>query len=86
MFGRHQEVLSYLPQVIKEKPASKLPCLGDEIRDQLSTIVPENIINCGICTTLSKVIDEKNRFMKSIKYAENDLYWLCIESGRNVEL
>ncbi|HEX8270337.1 MAG TPA: acyl-CoA carboxylase subunit beta [Flavobacterium sp.] len=80
-----KRLLSYLPQSNKEVP-EKLPFqLGDEIRDQLNTIIPDNPNKpYDMHEVINGIIDEESFYEIHKNFAENIIVGFARLGGRSI--
>jgi propionyl-CoA carboxylase beta chain len=80
-----KQLLSYLPQSNKEKPASLPFVLKDEIRDSLSSIVPDNPNKpYDMHQVIEGIIDEDSFYEIHKDYAENIIVGFARLGGKSI--
>jgi propionyl-CoA carboxylase beta chain len=80
-----KKLLSYLPQSNREKPASLPYELGDEVRDELSDIIPDNTNKpYDMHNVINGIIDEESFYEIHKDYAENIIVGFARLAGRSI--
>ena len=80
-----KRLLSYLPQSNKEIPANLPFELGDELREQLTTIIPDNPNKpYDMHAVIGGIIDEDSFYEIHKNYAENILVGFARLGGRSI--
>ena len=85
MFGRHQKLLSYMPQNNRET-TPKLPYeTNDEVREKLDTLVPDNANKpYDMHDVIDNIIDEDSFFEIHKDFAENIIVGFARLGGRSI--
>ncbi|WP_019668566.1 acyl-CoA carboxylase subunit beta [Eudoraea adriatica] len=80
-----KKLLSYLPQSNREKPASLPYELGDEVRDELTDIIPENTNKpYDMHDVINGIIDKDSFYEIHENYAENIIVGFARLAGRSI--
>jgi len=80
-----RKLLSYLPQSNREKPVSLHYELGDEVRDELSDIIPDNTNKpYDMHDVINGIIDEETFYEIHEDYAENIIVGFARLAGRSI--
>jgi len=80
-----KKLLSYLPQSNREKPESLAYELGDEVRDELSSIIPDNANKpYDMHDVINGIIDEESFYEIHEDYAENIIVGFARLAGRSI--
>ncbi|MEY3126090.1 MAG: hypothetical protein RL273_200, partial [Bacteroidota bacterium] len=80
-----KRLLSYLPQSNKETPRNLAYELNDEVREQLSNIIPDNPNKpYDMHSVIAGIIDEDSFFEIHKNYAENILVGFARLGGRSI--
>ncbi|MGB5610255.1 acyl-CoA carboxylase subunit beta [Eudoraea sp.] len=80
-----KKLLSYLPQSNREKPVSLAYDLGDEVRDELSDIIPDNTNKpYDMHDVINGIIDEESFYEIHKDYAENIIVGFARLAGRSI--
>ncbi|WP_297692492.1 acyl-CoA carboxylase subunit beta [uncultured Eudoraea sp.] len=80
-----KKLLSYLPQSNREKPASLPYELGDEIRDELTDIIPDNTNKpYDMHDVINGIIDKDSFYEIHENYAENIIVGFARLAGRSI--
>lgn len=80
-----KKLLSYLPQSNREKPASLPYELGDEIRDELTDIIPDNTNKpYDMHDVIIGIIDKDSFYEIHENYAENIIVGFARLAGRSI--
>ena len=80
-----KKLLSYLPQSNKETPRNLAYELNDEVREQLSNIIPDNPNKpYDMHSVIAGIIDEDSFFEIHKNYAENILVGFARLGGRSI--
>jgi len=80
-----KKLLDYLPQNNREKPRS-LPCeLGDEVREQLRNLVPDNANKpYDMHDVINGIVDDDSFYEIHREYAENIIVGFARLGGRSI--
>jgi propionyl-CoA carboxylase beta chain len=80
-----KKLLSYLPQSNREKPANLLYELGDEVREELTGIIPDNPNKpYDMHDVINGIIDEDSFYEIHRDYAENIIVGFARLGGRSI--
>lgn len=80
-----KKLLSYLPQSNREKPASLPYELGDEIREELTDIIPDNTNKpYDMHDVINGIIDKDSFYEIHENYAENIIVGFARLAGRSI--
>ena len=80
-----KKLLSYLPQSNREKPVSIPYELGDEVRDELSDIIPDNTNKpYDMHDVINGIIDKESFYEIHENYAENIIVGFARLAGRSI--
>ncbi|PHI20866.1 methylmalonyl-CoA carboxyltransferase [Lewinellaceae bacterium SD302] len=80
-----KQLLSYLPQSNREKPATLPYTLGDEVREQLESIVPESANQpYDMRDVINGIIDEESFFEIHENYADNIVVGFARLAGQSI--
>jgi len=80
-----KKLLNYLPQSNREKPESLAYELGDEVRDELSSIIPDNANKpYDMHDVINGIIDEESFYEIHEDYAENIIVGFARLAGRSI--
>ncbi|MEP0132133.1 MAG: acyl-CoA carboxylase subunit beta [Eudoraea sp.] len=80
-----KKLLSYLPQSNREKPKSLPYEIGDEVRDQLTDIIPDNTNKpYDMHDVINGIIDEDSFYEIHEDYAENIIVGFARLAGRSI--
>ncbi|MGB5204512.1 MAG: acyl-CoA carboxylase subunit beta [Eudoraea sp.] len=80
-----KKLLSYLPQSNREKPVSLAYDLGDEVRDELSDIIPDNTNKpYDMHDVINGIIDEESFYEIHKDFAENIIVGFARLAGRSI--
>jgi propionyl-CoA carboxylase beta chain len=80
-----KKLLSYLPQSNREKPVSLPYELSDEVRDELSDIIPDNTNKpYDMHNVINGIIDEESFYEIHKDYAENIIVGFARLAGRSI--
>ncbi len=80
-----KQLLSYMPQNCNEKPARLPYTIGEELRDELSSIIPDSSSQpYEIKDVIAGIVDESSFFEIHPDYAENIVVGFARLAGRSI--